>query len=148
MKLVKLASSYLGQARSRLKDAGGALGERNFPYALRLSQECVELSLKASLRLVGIEYPKVHDVSDVLLGVRERFPVWFGENVEEMAKISTSMAMKRELAFDGADDELMPPEEAISRKDAESAVRDAGRVHSLCARLLSEYGAEATWKNT
>ena len=55
MNLVKLARSYLRQAKSRLKDAGEALIDENFPYALRLSQECVELSLKSSLRLVGIE---------------------------------------------------------------------------------------------
>jgi HEPN domain-containing protein len=39
-----------------------ALVEGNYPYTVRLSQECVELSLKAVLKAVGIEYPKIHDV--------------------------------------------------------------------------------------
>lgn len=65
LKLLKIAKSYLHQAEARLNDAKDALLEANYPYAVRLSQECVELSLKASLKIVGIEYPKVHDVSDI-----------------------------------------------------------------------------------
>lgn len=144
MNLVRLASAYMRQANSRLKDAGEALSDRNFPYALRLSQECIELSLKASLRLVGIEYPKVHDVSDVLLNVKDRFPTWFAERVDNMAKISASITMKRELAFYGVEEEMVSPEEAISRKDAEKAVEDAEQVHKTCKRLLHQYGAKAT----
>jgi HEPN domain-containing protein len=34
----------------------------------------VELSLKAALKIVAVEYPKKHDVSDVLIQVRNRFP--------------------------------------------------------------------------
>ena len=67
MKLVEMAEAYLRQASFRLRYAGDALRAGNHPYALRLSQECVELSLKAALRLVGIEYPKVHDVSGLSL---------------------------------------------------------------------------------
>ncbi|MHC1628516.1 MAG: HEPN domain-containing protein [Candidatus Nezhaarchaeales archaeon] len=58
-----------------MKDAKEALNDGL--YALRLSQEAVELSLKASLRLVAIEYPKKHDVSNVLIEVKERYPEWF-----------------------------------------------------------------------
>lgn len=139
MNLVKLARSYLRQAKSRLKDAGEALIDENFPYALRLSQECVELSLKSSLRLVGIEYPKVHDVSDVLLSVRDRFPAWFSKKVDEVAKISANITMKRELAFYGAEEEMISPEEAINKGDAEKAVRDAGKVFALCNRMQKAY---------
>lgn len=69
-RLIGMAKAYLRQAESRLEDAEDAFDDRNYPYCLRLSQECVELSLKASLRLVGIEYPKIHDVSEVLLSAR------------------------------------------------------------------------------
>jgi len=144
MNLLKLAGSYLRQAKSRLKDADRALNHRNFPYALRLSQECIELSLKASLRLAGIEYPKVHDVSDVLLSVKDRFPAWFAEKVDNMAKVSTSITMKRELAFCGAEDEMVSPEEAISRRDAKQAVEDAEQVHKMCRRLLRQHGTEGS----
>lgn len=65
--LFRIAKSYLRRAEAKLKDVKDALSEENYPYALRLSQECVELSLKASLRALGIEYPKVNDVSDILI---------------------------------------------------------------------------------
>ncbi len=139
MRLVKMASSYLRQALCRLRDAEEALEEGNSPYALRLSQECVELSLKAALKLVGIEYPKVHDVSDVLLDYRDRFPDWFRAEVEYMADVSSSLAAKRELALYGSEDALLPPDEVVSRGEAERAVRGARKVYSLCAKLLSLY---------
>ena len=57
LKLLKVAKSYLRQAKARLEDAKDAYIEGNYPYAVRLSQECVEFSLKAVLKAVGIEYP-------------------------------------------------------------------------------------------
>ena len=147
MKLVRMAASYLRQASSRLEDAEEALEEGNNPYALRLSQECVELSLKAALKLVGIEYPKVHDVSDVLLDHRDRFPEWFREEVEFMAEASSSLAAKRELAFYGGEEALLTPEDVISRREAERAVEAARKILSLCTRLLSMYlggGSQST----
>ncbi|MGC8962125.1 MAG: HEPN domain-containing protein [Candidatus Bathyarchaeia archaeon] len=42
--MVKIAGAYLRQAGSRLKDAEEALKDGNYPYCLRLSQECVELA--------------------------------------------------------------------------------------------------------
>ncbi|MBS7645703.1 HEPN domain-containing protein [Candidatus Bathyarchaeota archaeon] len=76
----------LEQAYSRLKTARIALKDGNHAYTVRSSQECVELSLKAALRLVGVEYPKKHDVSRVLLMNKEKFPEWFA--VEKLAEIS------------------------------------------------------------
>jgi HEPN domain-containing protein len=58
LSLLKIAKSYLRQAEARLEDAEDALLEGNYPYAVRLSQECVEPSLKAVLKAVGIEYPR------------------------------------------------------------------------------------------
>jgi len=135
-RLIKLASSYLKQASSRLKDAREALEEGNYPYALRLSQECVELSLKAALRLVGVEYPKVHDVSDVLIEVRSRFPEWFKREIDLMADASTVLVAKRELAFYGGEEDLLTPEEVISREEAEEAVFFAEKIYPLCKKLL------------
>jgi HEPN domain-containing protein len=39
---------------------------------VRESQEAVELALKGLLRSCGVEAPRIHDVSDVLLAERER----------------------------------------------------------------------------
>jgi len=62
----EMASSSLKGAESRPEATEHAFKSRDFPYVVRLSQECVELSLKAALRFVGIEPPKWHDVGIVL----------------------------------------------------------------------------------
>ena len=61
-----MAKAYLRQAEARIRTAERALKEGNYPYSVRQAQEAVELSLKATLRLVGIEPPKWHDVGPIL----------------------------------------------------------------------------------
>lgn len=126
------------QAEARLRDAKDALSEENYPYAVRLSQECVELSLKASLRAVGIEYPKVHDVSDILVEVKNRFPEWFRSEMDFLCHSSKLLAKKRELSFYGGEEALLSPDDVIGRGDAEDAVRRAEHVHKVCRKLIEE----------
>ncbi|MEM1738399.1 MAG: HEPN domain-containing protein [Nitrososphaerota archaeon] len=138
LQLLKIAKSYLRQAEARLKDAKDALAEGNYPYAVRLSQECVELSLKAVLKAVGIDYPKVHDVSDILLDIKERFPEWFKAEIEFLRESSKILAKKREISLYGGEEAFLAPEDVISREDADDAVRRAIITHGLCNRLVIE----------
>ena len=78
-----LAKSYIRQAEERIKHAKEALSEGNYPYAVRQCQEAVELLLKAALRYVGVEPPKLHDVGPLLRKERDRFPAWFQEKRED-----------------------------------------------------------------
>ena len=73
MNNISMARSYIGQALERIRHAEEALSAGNYPYTVRQSQEAVELLLKASLRLVGIEPPKWHDVGPILRREAERF---------------------------------------------------------------------------
>lgn len=134
--MLKVAKAYLRQAEARLKDARGALLEGNYPYAVRLSQECVELSLKAVLKAVGIEYPKIHDVSDILVDVRERFPEWFRVELGFLRESSKILVKKREISLYGGEEAFLSPEEVISRVDAEDATQRAGKTYELCKRLV------------
>lgn len=63
---ISMARSYIRQAEERIRHAREALERESYPYVVRQCQEAVELLLKASLRLVGIEPPKWHDVGPVL----------------------------------------------------------------------------------
>ncbi|MFB0559647.1 MAG: HEPN domain-containing protein [Candidatus Lokiarchaeia archaeon] len=137
--MVKLARSYINQASARVKDASEALEEKNYPYAVRLSQEAVELSLKAVLRLVAIEYPKIHDLSEILTKVQDRFPQWFSKEVPFMAEASMSLAKKREISFYGEETEALTPDELIDKSDAEDAVQKAEKTLKICQKLLQEY---------
>jgi len=138
LKLVKLAESYLRQAEARLRNAEEARAEKNYPYAVRLSQECVELSLKAVLKAVGIEYPKVHDVSDVLVEVKSRFPGWFQAETDFLSESSRILVKKRDPSLYGGEEAFLSPEDIISKDDADDATARAKKTFSLCKRLLSE----------
>ena len=140
LSLLKVAKAYLRQAEARLKDAKDALLDGNYPYAVRLSQECVELSLKAVLKAVGIEYPKIHDVSDILVDVEARFPEWFRAEVGFLRESSKALVKKREISLYGGEEAFLSPEEVISRGDAEDATQRADKTYELCRRLVDSIG--------
>lgn len=141
MRSLKVARSYLRQAKARLDDAKDALKEGNHPYAVRLSQECVELSMKAVLKAVGIEYPKVHEVSYVFQEIRDRFPDWFRAEVEYLTESSKLLFKKREPSLYGDEEALIPPNGVMSEEDARDATERAERTYSLCDRLIAEIEA-------
>lgn len=136
MRNIDISASMLEQARSRLKTARTALKDKNYAYTVRSSQECVELSLKAVLRLMGIEYPKKHDVSRVLLMNKWRFPEWFP--TERFAEISLTLAEKREPAMYGNELRMIPASTLFDEEQANEALRDAERVYNVSLRLLHE----------
>jgi HEPN domain-containing protein len=133
-----LAKGYLKQAEARRDDARNAFAKGNYAYALRLSQECVELCVKAALRFVGVEYPKQHEVSELLLGLKARFPDWFAAEAPFIREASVSLFKKRELAFYGGEDTALPPDKVIAEEDGKKAVDSAERVFSTCKKLVAE----------
>jgi HEPN domain-containing protein len=135
----ELARSNVRQAEDRLTTARIALERGNYPYAVRQAQECVELSLKACLRLVGIEPPKWHDVGPIIRRERENFPEWFKEHVERIVSVSRSLRKERELAMYGDEESKISPEELYTRFDAEKTIEDAGFVLEIARRLLREF---------
>jgi HEPN domain-containing protein len=126
----------MARAKSRLKSAEGAIDRKEYPDVVRYSQECVELSLKASLRSAGIEYPHEHDVSDVLLEVEERFPTWFRDRIEELARISRTLTLLRGPSTYGEEERGVPPSKLFGLKEASAALADAKQVHDSCSKLL------------
>ena len=105
---------------------------------MRQCQEAVELALKATLRIVGVEPPKWHDVNPILGREKARFPNWFQELIEEFASISRSLRKERELAMYGDEEAGILPEELYTRRDAEKAISDAMKVIGSVKKLLSE----------
>lgn len=133
MKFEKLSESHLRQARYRLESAARALTKRNNAYCVRLSQEVVELSTKALLRSMGVEYPKFHDTSLPLRAVKERLPA--GE-AEFLAGASESLARKRALAMYGDEAKNLGPDEIFGRDDAREALDLAAKVFRSCRKLI------------
>ncbi|MEZ0289811.1 MAG: HEPN domain-containing protein [Sulfolobales archaeon] len=133
-----MARSYIRQAEERIRHAREALERESYPYVVRQCQEAVELLLKASLRLVGIEPPKWHDVGPVLKREKTRFPEWFQQEINTLARISRRLRREREPSMYGDEESGTPPDMLYDRLDAEEALRDAEYVSRVVVRLFEE----------
>ncbi|MDG6929617.1 MAG: HEPN domain-containing protein [Nitrososphaerota archaeon] len=135
------ARDYLKRAEERLLAGEAALGRGSYPEVVRYSQEATELSLKAALRLAGIEYPKVHDVGEILLLYRDRFPDRFAREAAGMARFSSEMMRKRSAALYGLEATGKPPGGIFDDpRQAAADLKEAKRVHVLCKGLLRPKG--------
>jgi HEPN domain-containing protein len=131
-----IAEAMLQQAHDRLDTAERASLSGNYSYAVRSSQECVELSLKAALRAVGVEYPKRHDVSRVLLRVKDRFPESFA--IEEFVRTSRELVELREPAMYGDEIRMISSSALFRSEQAEQVLGKARRVHKACQALIRD----------
>ena len=133
-----MAQAYFEDAAYSLKEARVALVEGRYHRAVRRARESVELSLKAALRLLGVEYPREHDVSDVLNEVLQfkEAPGWFKAELETITIISKKLAEERGPAFYGDEKAFTPPKQLYAREDAEKAVSDAEKTFELCSKLF------------
>jgi hypothetical protein len=128
-----LAGDYVRRAALRVKALDVLFDGESWADVVRESQEAVELALKGLLRACGVDPPRIHDVSDVLLAERERLPEALRTHVERLAAISKDLRRDRELAFYGSED--LTPSRFYSQKDAERAREGA----QLVARLVSPH---------
>lgn len=86
------------------KDLKNAIGEENVNIAVRRAQEVVELSLKGCLRIIGIDYPKVHDAGFVFIKEAEKKFSLTGNTLKEIERISRWLAEARASSFYGERD--------------------------------------------
>ena len=105
---------------------------------MRYSQELVELSLKASLRMVGVEYPKVHDVGKVLKAERRRFPPSFSDRIERLADVSKELAENRAAAMYGVEAQGKGAGEIFGKEEGEASLAEAREVLERAQALRGE----------
>lgn len=134
----KLAADYLRRARSRLTDAEAAYSRGDYPEVVRYCHEPVEISLKACLRVVGIEYPKTHHVGDVLKLHVDRFPEWFQRMVDDFDRISAELALKRAPSMYGIEAAGKTPSELFDEAEASASLRDAKLVYENPTKFFRE----------
>lgn len=139
MKNTEMAFSYVRQAEERLHHAREALERGSYPYVVRQCQEAVELLLKASLRLVGVEPPKWHDVGPILKREAERFPQWFQAEIPTLARYSRKLRREREASMYGEEESGTPPNQLYDRVDAEEALQMADHVEKVVKKLVEAY---------
>ena len=114
-----LAGDYVRRAEARLKAVDVLFDAESWADVVRESQEIVELALKGLLRALGIEAPRIHDVSDILTSEQDRMPEKLRPQVARLARISKQLRRDRELAFYGSED--LTPSDFYSREDATEA---------------------------
>lgn len=141
MNTYAMAKAYIEDAERSYREAKFNLDEGAFHRCVRRAQECVELSLKGMLRLMGIEYPRSHDVSVALDKAKEEvnLPDWLKKEIDKLKKISTYLAIRRGPAFYGDEKAFIPPEELYSEEDAREALNMAFRVLETAKKLLQHY---------
>jgi len=127
----ELAADYVRRAEARIQAIEVLFRAESWADVVRESQEAVELALKGLLRACGIEAPRIHDVSEILLAERDRLPAKLRGEVERLAEVSKTLRRDRELAFYGAED--LTPSTFYGREDAAKALEGARLVVRLVA---------------
>lgn len=131
----EMAKDYLERSLRCLEEAEMAFAKGDYAGTVRRGQEAFELCLKALLRAMGIEYPKEHDVSDVLEAERHRLPDRLLGALEEMKALSKELASLRGPALYGYEREGIPASKAFKR-DYASSVLEKVRGHVDAIRDL------------
>jgi len=124
------------RAERWLESSGDALRARRYDDATYCAQMCVEQASKAVLVLLGVEYPKVHDVSDVLRAVEGKMPKWFKEKLNQMCFILTDLAKRRSLAGYGFEKGL---DVSYFADIAPRALEQAKFVFENCRKFVEDF---------
>ena len=134
----RMAENYLRDAKSILAEAKAARMGRLHHRAIRLSQESFELTLKAVLRSIGIEYPKEHEVSDALRENMAKLPRWFQSHVAYLEEASAWLAEKRGPSMYGDEIAGIPASRLFTSNDSRKAVEYSSQAQRFGKKLLRE----------
>jgi HEPN domain-containing protein len=135
----ELGETYLDDAEYSLKECEQALKNSYYHRAVRRAQECIELCLKAALRLYGVEYPRTHEVGSSLLIIKDMLPEWFRRELNFMIEASTGLALQRAPSFYGDEYRKTPARKLFKKEDAERALDTAKKVINLVRKLYHEW---------
>jgi len=118
------------------RDVTEAYRDGSYNICVRRAQEAVELMLKGFLQVLGVEYPKVHDVGAIFA---ERVMIVLPETesalVEQIRDISRRLTNDREPSFYF--------ERLYSEADARKAQQDAQQVSEFVMVLLAQFKQES-----
>lgn len=126
MKNQSLAKDYIVRAEKRLKALDTLFEQEAWSDVVCEAQKLVELALKGLLRSWNVEFPRIHDVSDILVDQGKAKAPAHQQTIEALSKISHELRRDRELAFYGSED--LTPSEFYKRSDAERARGQAKQV--------------------
>lgn len=133
----EVSAGLFREARDRLRHARIANSDGSFAFAFRLSQESVELALKAVLLMAGVDPPKWHDVGEIFVRSAAKLRGLEAATARELARISSELRQDRERAMYGDDVQKLPPQRLFDAAAAADALVGAEKVMAVCERLMS-----------
>jgi HEPN domain-containing protein len=136
----RLARDYLRRARTRRLTPDTFIAAGLHGDVMREAQEIVELVPKGTLRFVGVDPPKRHDVHEVVGRFLDRLPDGWTQVVRELRATLDRLAEERGRAFYGDEVTDTPASELYGPDDARQAVAIADRLLAMYGRLLGEAG--------
>ncbi len=134
----RMAENYLSDSTSILSEAKAARDKGLHHRAIRLSQESLELTLKAILRAVGVEYPKEHEVSEAINENSGKFPDWFRSHTPDLEEGSVWLSERRGPSMYGDEIAGKPASQLFTADDSAKAVEYADRAAGLARKLFYE----------
>lgn len=134
MTFEKLAKSYLEKCIIRLEMINFLFEKKAYSDVIREAQEIVELATKGILRKKGIEPPKYHDVSNLILEYKDKFPELTIQEIEEIIRISKKLRKEQELAFYG-DIDFIPTLE-YTYNDAKIAMEETKFIVEITKKII------------
>jgi hypothetical protein len=100
MKNFDLGKRLLSQAEEYYEKLDTSIRKGSWNTAVRHAQEVVELALKGLLKLMGVDYPKTHDVGEVFSNVVKQKGVEVDpELLAEIQLVSAWLTESRAPAF-------------------------------------------------
>jgi HEPN domain-containing protein len=129
------AEKLFRDAEEYFEDSGRSYQRKSWNQVVRRSQEVIELSLKALLKMMGVEYPKEHDIGEIFVNACRKKQIEIEEGIaREIIRISSRLTDERAPSFYW--------EKVYSRQNAEEARQGAEKVLSFTRELLKKLKGE------
>lgn len=135
MKPDALTRAYLEKSALRLEILDVFADRGGYSDVVREAQEVVELLLKAVLRALGAEVPRVHDVGRVVQGHAALLPEAARGGLAQVLEVSRRLRRERELSFYGAEDFI--PTVEYGPEDAARAIAGSRLVYAWVDALFA-----------
>ncbi|MBS7626800.1 HEPN domain-containing protein [Candidatus Bathyarchaeota archaeon] len=137
MKSLEMAADYIYRANRCLREAEFALSESDYAGTVRRSQEALELSVKAVLRSMAVEYPREHDVGEALDIIKDRLPPSLSTNLTRLKELLTELSRIRGPAFYGYEREGIPASKAFNSEYAQRTYSEVKVLVLQCSDFIS-----------
>ena len=133
-----LARDYFRRGKARRHALQVLFEEESYDDVVREAQAIVELILKGTLRFIGVDPPKRHDVGSTVKEFGDHLPESWQARLDEIETISRTLFEERGHAFYGDEVSLTPASALFGEEDAQRAIRWVDELLELFEVLLQD----------